>query len=201
MHSKTFCPSSQQPVNPEPLPAPHSGAPTRLAATGASWVLGKSPPRGGRAGVRRLSLPYAMAADPGVSSPHDSVSTASDITLDEWNLDDADLSVVVNVDGGTENIPMAILPGEPIAGLHRIRQGPPTRWQRLCLGDPVGVFILVTVVLGLLLFVYTIPWLAGTYETPTQPGATPSANVSSTTSGNASSAYARVLAPHTVSVP
>ncbi|WFD19255.1 hypothetical protein MCAP1_001478 [Malassezia caprae] len=142
-----------------------------------------------------------MATDPGVSAPRDSVSTASDITLDDWNLDDADLSVVVHVDGGTEQIPMAILPGEPIAGLRRITQAPPTRWQRLCLGDPVGVLILVTVVLGLLLFVYTIPWLASSYDTSTQPAASPSAPIAPTTSVNASSASARLSSLRAVPVP
>ncbi|SHO77516.1 Hypothetical protein MSYG_1856 [Malassezia sympodialis ATCC 42132] len=122
-----------------------------------------------------------MATDPGVSSSRDSVSTASDITLNEWNLDEAD-TLVIDVDGTTEHIPMAVLPGEPIAGLRRITQAPPTRWQRLCLGDPVGVFILLTVVLGLLLFVYSIPWLASSDVRPTHAGATVSPLASSTAS-------------------
>lgn len=110
-----------------------------------------------------------MASDPGALgalSPRRSVSTASDITLNEWNLDEIEPSVALDVDGDAENIPMSLLPGEPIAGLRRITPTPPTRWQRLCFGDPMGVCILLSVVVGLLLFVLMIPWLAGTDNLP-----------------------------------
>ncbi|WFD27075.1 hypothetical protein MNAN1_002071 [Malassezia nana] len=88
------------------------------------------------------------------------------ITLNEWNLDEIEPSVALDVDGGAETIPMSLLPGEPIAGLRRITPTPPTRWQRLCFGDPVGIIILLSVVVGLLLFVHMIPWLAGADPLP-----------------------------------
>lgn len=140
----------------------------RPGATSASWVGATfTSTWRPRRGSTLVSF-HAMGMDPGVSSPRNSVSTASDITLNDWNLEGTDRSMVVDVDGDADHIPMTVLSGEPIAGLRRITQAPPTRWQRLCLGDPVGVFILLSVVLGLLLFVYSIPWLAST-EAPSTP--------------------------------
>ena len=94
------------------------------------------------------------------AAARDSISTASDLTLDDLDVEQG--QVYMSNENEGETIPLGTFSSGPIPGLRRIVPQPINTRRILCFSfDQRGVFIMVSVVLGMVLFILLIPWLAG----------------------------------------
>ena len=102
-----------------------------------------------------------------IAEPRDSVSTASDLTIEGWERDRTD--PLWSADGDPEAIPLDEFYNEPFPGLRRLTPLSDRQRQSRWIQDPHGLCIVISVMLGMAVFVSLLPWLAG----PDRPGSTP----------------------------